>query len=414
MLKTYIMWLAFLFVPVLAAAEEVSCKCEQAQCKPCEVAIEQPTFYTAKCGPGNSKIKSCARVTCEPVPEQKKCLAELANQSPAERALAAKAEAPTGSSKGAALSVEAVGVIGFARGEAKLIRIGGAEQIAQLQQPVFEGDVIETGADGQVGVVFKDDNKLNVTPHSRVTVEKQTSGAKGGPRRTLLNLMYGKIRTKVNKKNSYDGANNTFQVRTKTAVAGVRGTDFVTTFTPSEKNWITEIKTFEGHVEFGGDSRSDHVDVRQGEAASFIIAAPASGEVSGAQLRSYIDKGVLSEVRRMIEKESEKLDQDTDFETVEGAEASLRPRLPSREPAAATPFEPVCNEPAGDLKWCSYTCEGNPAGESQCNTRLPGVRCVRRICNANGRWAEPTTLPKKAWSACEPTGVSARRDCGEY
>lgn len=395
--------------PELLSAQEVTCKCEPVQCKPCEISVEQPTFYTAKCGPKNSKIKSCARVTCEPVTDQKQCLAELAaGKDPIE--LQAKTEAAA-RPRAVAFVAEPVGTVSHVSGVAKLIRVGGGEEQAKFNQPVFEGDVVETSTDGKVRVAFKDQNVLNVAPDSRVTIETQQSDAKVGRRKTLLSLMYGKIRTKVNKNNTYDGASNTFQVRTKSAVAGVRGTDFVTSFTPGDKRWITEVKTLEGLVEFGGDSRTDRVEVRGGEAASFIITGPPAGDLSNAQLRSFIEKGILSGVRKMHDEEMQNLDQLMDFSGIENKEANLI--LLPRAPAAAT-FEPVCNEPKADLKWCSFACEGNPAGQSKCNTSLPGVRCVRRICNANGRWAEPTSLPKSAWSACNANGIAVRESCGDY
>jgi hypothetical protein len=59
--------------------------------------------------------------------------------------------------------------------------------------------------------------------------------------------MYGKIRAKVEQK--YDDETNKFQVKTKSAVAGVRGTDFFTSYTPSNNQ--TKVVTFEGSVRFG-------------------------------------------------------------------------------------------------------------------------------------------------------------------
>lgn len=403
------------------AAAEVSCQCEAAQCKPCEVAIEQPTFYTAKCGPGHSKIKSCARVTCEPVPDQKQCLADLKVQGEAVPQSASGAGSDrlgvSGSSGPAvrkvAVSADPVGTVNAVVGDAKVARAGGGEDVVRTEQAVYEGDTLTTGSGGRIRVVFKDDNVLNVPPDSRVVIEAYSADAKSARRKTLLNLMYGKVRAKVSKANKYDGAHNTFQVRTKAAVAGVRGTDFVTSFTPGEKAWITEVKTFEGHVEFGGEARAERVHIREGEAASFIVVAPpTAGEVSAQQLRALIDAGTLSETRKMKPEEMEILDHSTSTGELGPREASLRPVRGGREPASV--FDAVCSEPLGDLNWCSFTCEGQTKGGKTCETARPGVRCVRRICNANGQWAEPTVLPKSAWSSCEPAGIVVRQDCGDY
>jgi hypothetical protein len=73
-------------------------------------------------------------------------------------------------------------------------------------------------------------------------------------KKVLLNILQGKVRAATKQENMYndkakDGAANTFQVRTKSAVAGVRGTDFLTGFDAKTKK--TEVLTFKGQVEVG-------------------------------------------------------------------------------------------------------------------------------------------------------------------
>ncbi len=377
------------------------------RCKPCEVALEHPTFYTAKCGPNHAKVKSCARATCEPVSDQKRCLAGLQSDGEGKSAPGKASDAVRFG--GGALAAEPVGTISGVVGSAKLIRVSGGVEPAHFDKKVFDGDAVETAAGGKVRVELNDRSVLTIAPDSRVAVETRASGDRAGRRRTLLNLMYGRVRAKVDKANKRDGTGSAFQVRTKSAVAGVRGTDFVTSFALGEGSWVTEVKTLEGHVEFGGESRADRADVRAGEAASFIIHAPPM--VDAARLRGCIDNGILSEVRKMEAGEIERLKRATGFQILEGRDASLPSSDLGRSPAGLQ-SDVVCSEPEADFNWCSFTCEGNPARQSRCDTRLPGVRCVRRICNANGRWAERTVLPKSAWSSCDPKGVVVRRDCG--
>src|SRR3954463_13731562 len=69
--------------------DEVSCTCEDQNCKACEIETNL-TFYTAKCGPKNSKVKSCKRPTCEPVENTKQCLAELEQSAKAVENVAQK------------------------------------------------------------------------------------------------------------------------------------------------------------------------------------------------------------------------------------------------------------------------------------------------------------------------------------
>ncbi len=70
----------------------------------------------------------------------------------------------------------------------------------------------------------------------------------------MLNVLRGKVRATTREENMYtdkakDGQANTFQVRTKSAVAGVRGTDFLTSF--DAKSAKMEVVTFRGKVEVG-------------------------------------------------------------------------------------------------------------------------------------------------------------------
>jgi hypothetical protein len=223
----------------------------------------------------------------------------------------------------------------------------------------------------------------------------------------MLTLMYGKLRAQVNKDNKYDGKDNSFNIRTKAAVAGVRGTDFVTTFYPGEKSWLSEVYTFEGKVEFGGDAQEQKVLVPGGQTASFAISSPPPGEVTDMQLKSYIQKGALSEVRDMKEQEIEKLDFATDFKAAQAK--------PAEKPVQQAAVDAICSEPKGDFGQCSFTCEGsNPSGDSKCRTDLLNVRCVRRVCNANGQWAEATALPRTYGSFCQPERAIVRKDCSQY
>ena len=57
----------------------------------------------------------------------------------------------------------------------------------------------------------------------------------------------------------------------------------------------------------------------------------------------------------------------------------------------------ICADPAGVFNECSWVCLNNPKKIDQhngkCRAELPKVRCVRRRCNANGKWADTYELP---------------------
>ena len=404
-------WLAIVCAGLLSvsspiramAEEEVSCVCEESSCKACEVETNL-TFYTSKCGPNNSRVKSCKKPTCVPVDNMKQCIADLERDSKAVENVAKKdsrTNAPI-------VALNPVGSVTNSEGNAKVIRASGTQEVASNNLEVYEGDTVLTESGGKVRVQMKDKNVINVASESRVVIEQQQNDMASGKHKTMLNLMYGKLRAQVAKSNKYDGKENTFNVKTKAAVAGVRGTDFVTSFTPGSKTWSTEIHTFEGKVEFGGDTLQQKVTVAGGQKANFSITSPPDGEITDVQLKSFIEKGVLSDPTAMKDDEIQKLDIATDFKAAQSAVAPA-PQKSVKEAKVSA----LCSEPKGEFGTCSFTCEGNPSGESKCRTDMKDVRCVRRVCNANGQWANPMNLPKSYGSFCEASQPVVRKDCNQ-
>jgi hypothetical protein len=140
-------------------------------------------------------------------------------------------------------------------------------------EKVCQGDEIKTAADSRAKLVMEDGNVLNVNPSSGIKIESYANDG-GQKKKVLLNVMYGKMRATVNQK--YDGEGQTFQVKTKSAVAGVRGTDFLTAFEP--KGNKMQVVTFEGKVEVGksgpGGSIMNSVMVGPGQKTEAGIGAP--------------------------------------------------------------------------------------------------------------------------------------------
>jgi hypothetical protein len=60
----------------------------------------------------------------------------------------------------------------------------------------------------------------------------------------------------------------------------------------------------------------------------------------------------------------------------------------------------ICDAPFGELNQCSWVCEGLKKNMKTCNLEKSGVSCIRRRCNANGVWDDPTPLTKLN-SRCE-------------
>lgn len=126
--------------------------------------------------------------------------------------------APAAMAQGAA-----VGQVKTVTGTAALLR--GAERLpAKAGDAVFEKDVIETGADGSIGVTLTDNTVLSTGPNSQLALEEYsfnsgnfTGGMTADMRKGTLTMVSGDIAR---------GSPEAMKVKTPTAILGVRGTTF--------------------------------------------------------------------------------------------------------------------------------------------------------------------------------------------
>lgn len=140
------------------------------------------------------------------------------------------------------------GILRVVKGEVKIKSAKTNSEVrARIGEKVFPKDVIITGKDARAKIVMVDNNEINVSPESQIEIQNYEYDPSAGKKEVLLNVIYGKVRSKVEQK--YDGKTSKFQIKTPSAVAGVRGTDFLTSYTPSNNQ--SSVVTFHGKVEFG-------------------------------------------------------------------------------------------------------------------------------------------------------------------
>jgi hypothetical protein len=300
-------------------------------------------------------------------------------------------------------------------GIVRILRVNGPIDVPKSGMVVNVGDTFETKADGKVKIRLNDGSEMIVAANSRVTIENVSVDEVSGKRKIILDLLRGKVRSRVKKK--YD-TENTFTVKTRTAVAGVRGTDFVASFEPGENEWVSEIRTFEGMVHLESVRASDAdplkplraVDVPGGTYAAFVIGPPSRID-DEAEFFKAIDSGHVTAVFKMSDEERSALDSATEFG---GDDSAKNGKGESTRGVANIDGDTLCSSPSGTYNQCSFSCEGNPSEEKlRCRTDLPGVACVRRICRANGVWSEQTRLPASDSGKCQP-GRSFVRECLNY
>ena len=95
--------------------------------------------------------------------------------------------------------------------------------------PVFNGDTIITGQDSRVTLLMLDKSLLTLTPQSKLVLDQSLYNRGTGSRDTRLQLILGRLRTIVSKITG-QGA---YLIRTPTAAAGARGTDFALAVAPA-------------------------------------------------------------------------------------------------------------------------------------------------------------------------------------
>jgi len=122
-----------------------------------------------------------------------------------------------------------IGTVAAVEGTAEIGRAGAwlpATSGAAIQQ----GDTLRTGKPGRLAVVFQDDSVVTVGDDSELVIDEQIFKPDAGIARSVMHLLRGRIRALVSE---YYGRRGTeFRVETKTALVGVRGSEFIIVFDP--------------------------------------------------------------------------------------------------------------------------------------------------------------------------------------
>jgi hypothetical protein len=91
----------------------------------------------------------------------------------------------------AASPLEAIGKIGTAIGSVTIMRADGVLVRPSVGALVYQGDTIETGADGAVGITFIDGTVFNLSATSRLVLNEFSCERTGAPNSALFSLVQG-------------------------------------------------------------------------------------------------------------------------------------------------------------------------------------------------------------------------------
>ncbi len=109
------------------------------------------------------------------------------------------------------------------KGDKKAYRLKAAH-------PLFEGDTLITDSLSRINAAMDDQSVLAMAPNAKMMISKLEYKPKENIRSTVMGLFWGSVRFIVKKLSG----NPSFQVRTQTAVCGVRGTDFAVSVVPAQ------------------------------------------------------------------------------------------------------------------------------------------------------------------------------------
>lgn len=282
---------------------------------------------------------------------------------------------------------EVYGTMMVVKGDIKVTSAkSGKVEAAKVGFKVYAGDAIQSGADSRAKIIMSDKNVINVSPDSKVTIAKYENNPAKDSRNVELKVDYGKVRASVEQ--NYDGEKNKFNVRTPTAVAGVRGTDFVAGFNPQTRQ--TTVVTFTGVVAVGSAGPNGRID-------NAVFVRPGQSTNVGDGQKAEAPKPVPQD-------QFNNMNQESSADTAKGpgdapaaggaaapakdqggekadAKADAKPETKTAEPAKKEPAAPAADAPKKDgTASAAPAAEGSGNASSKTGTRstasIPSVSMI--------------------------------------
>jgi FecR protein len=148
-----------------------------------------------------------------------------------------------------AASAAAVGRLTLVEGQVDLLKEGNLPAVAvKVGDPVGPKDVIRTKSMSRAQITFIDDSTLTISPESRIAIEEFKFDEALQKRSAVLKIFQGLALAVVNKVIKAEEPD--FVVKTHTAIAGVRGTEFGIRLSPNSST----ILNFKGSTQVGNIS----------------------------------------------------------------------------------------------------------------------------------------------------------------
>jgi len=171
-----------------------------------------------------------------------------------------------------------VGSVATLQGGASVTRNSKAASALKLSDPILKGDVLETGANGTLGVTFDDDTTFNLTPNSRISVDDFLYKDGDAGNTAVFNIISGKVAFAA----SQLAKSGSMKIETPTASLGIRGTTGVIEIPAGGANGEVAIKLYPdadgrlGRIEVFGRDGAQLGTLTRG-ATGFAIRPGAAG-----------------------------------------------------------------------------------------------------------------------------------------
>ncbi len=245
---------------------------------------------------------------------------------------------------------------GKVEGEAFRVTPDGQSTALKPGDTLIETDVVTTGKNSLVVLVFMNGSSVKLGSDSKLAIEEfkmdplaediRVADLKEEPKvsKTALNLAYGEMVGDVKKLNK----DSTYNIRTPVGAAGIRGTQFRIVFRPSGdgRTFTFQLSTSEGRVVFEGsvaapanlDVTADQEVVVTGEVTQNpttgvveIVSAvvPPSTTPISTEAKATIAEAVATVIVQAV--------QETRITVSEQQQAAAAPPAPTPTPPAPTP-----------------------------------------------------------------------------
>ena len=138
-----------------------------------------------------------------------------------------------------------IGSFTIVKGKVNILRAGEEKWIkAEVDMPVYPGDKVKTGAKSEAELILDDGSMLRIEEKTLIEIVDSKIEGEGeeAKKNFFLNLFSGKA---LNNLKKLAHKESRYNITTKTAVAGIRGTEFSVEADEDK----TEVAVFEGEVD---------------------------------------------------------------------------------------------------------------------------------------------------------------------